>query len=87
MRKIGLIVGANIEYAPYVQNYLKIIKRHNIKYKIIEYKKINLDSDNNNVISFQEKKERSNLFQKLIGYYKFINFVKKKYYKKNFHFL
>lgn len=85
MKKIGLIVGANIEYAPYVKNYIKILNDNKIMYKIIDYKKINLNANNaENIISYKDLNKNNNLLKKLLGYYNFIKFVKKVILKEKF---
>jgi hypothetical protein len=40
---IGIIVPANIKYAPYVQNYLKILKQRKINYKIMSWDRTGLE--------------------------------------------
>ncbi len=89
MKRVGLIVGANIEYAPYVKNYVKIFKDNQIEYKIIEYKKANLEySEKENIISFQNKsKDFENILDKLIGYYRFVKFVKNILKEEKFFYL
>ena len=87
MKKVGLILGANIEYAPYVQNYIKILKELKIDYKVIEYKKVDLENKLSNIISFKDNSNTNSILGKIIGYIKFKNFLKLKILEEKFDFL
>lgn len=43
--KIGLIVPANLKYAPYVQYYLKVLDASHVEYKLMVWNKVGINED------------------------------------------
>lgn len=73
--KIGLIIPANIKYAPYVQYYLQYFDQNGIIYEVISWNKCGINEDV--AYSYSFKVNDKNLLFKIIGYIGYAAFVYK----------
>lgn len=72
---IGLIVPANIKYAPYVQYYISELEKNNVTYEVISWDRLGLDESVTH--SYKFKTQDGNRKKVLLGYLGFANFAKK----------
>jgi hypothetical protein len=73
--KIGLIIPANIKYAPYVQYYLQYFDQNGITYEVISWNKFGINEDV--AYSYFFKVNDKNLIYRIIGYIGYAAFVHK----------
>lgn len=72
---IGLVVPANVKYAPYVQYYIGELQKSNVKYEVIAWDRLGLDEKV--AYSYKFKTSDGNRKRVLFGYFGFATFVKK----------
>ncbi|MBQ8583920.1 MAG: hypothetical protein IJ488_04845 [Clostridia bacterium] len=72
---VGLVVPANIKYAPYVQYYINELQKSNVKYEVISWDRLGLDESVDH--SFNFITSDGNRKRVLLGYFGFANFVKR----------
>ncbi len=72
---IGLIVPANVKYAPYVQYYVSELEKNGVQYEVITWDRLGLNEDV--AYSYKFKTEDKNRKRVLFGYLGFARFVKR----------
>lgn len=88
--RIGLVLPANILHAPYLNYYIDILKKEKIKFDVLNWNKIGIDEDIGNSeyhklytydyhCDYNESK-----IKKMLGYFLFAKYVKKKIKKNNY---
>lgn len=86
--KIGLILPANLNHAPYVKHYQDIFEKNSIDYEIIEFDKIGLNQTKNNIISYKYICDYSSHFiKKILSYIKFKKFCEREIELKKYNFI
>lgn len=82
LHKIGIIVPANIKFAPYVNYYIKILNKSGIRYDIISWNKKGLKEDVDFAFNFRNSDRF--ILNRLLGFLLFSAFVKKISTKKKY---
>lgn len=72
---IGLVVPANIKYAPYVQYYISELEKNNVTYEVISWDRLGLDETVTHSYTFKTQDGKRQ--KVLLGYFGFANFAKK----------
>lgn len=79
--KLAIITAANFREMPYIDNYIKILNKNNVKFDIYNWNRFELDENINikgDVYTFCKKMtNRENAIFKLFAYFKFNLFLKK----------
>ena len=74
---VGLVIPTNLFFAPYHKIYTNILDEEKIKYDVIFWDRESIGEDNGIVYNYKSPKKSSKL-RKIIDYYLFSRFVKKK---------
>lgn len=80
---VGLILPANIKYAPYIQNYISILEKNSVPYEIIWWNKRGIETPDEN--SYRKvMPEKTGFIGKFLYYIGFSKFVRKILKKKKY---
>ena len=81
--KLALLISGNVLKAPYIQSYLNILDQSNVEYKVITWNRLVIEEQN--TIPFNLKSgEGREYFNRLIGYLRYVHFVKKQLKNENY---
>lgn len=85
MKKIAIIVPANIFRAPYINYYISILEKEDVKFDIISWDKEGIKEEG---LQFKMKmSNESSPLKKIYYYYKFKKFVEEKLMLKNYDYV
>lgn len=85
MKKIAIIVPANIFRAPYINYYVNILEKEDVNFDIISWDKEGIKEDG---LQFKTKmSNEDNPLKKFYYYYKFKKFVERKLILKNYDYV